>query len=608
MKVLKTGVLATLLLALTVGSGMHLVHAANEQKSLNEFSLSSFTIDVVKDDDVTIDELPATATVGTRVDFSLTYDTNTYRVDQVLVNDEKPIKNGGNSYSFRMPSKDVTITVIGESLLEDETSYAIHNLDADKNVVLQGLPMTAKADAVLTFSVQFGWNSPYSFNNHVTVFKVDEENNPVADGEVECTYNAANKTFTFIMPDHDVAVDVETVTKIFTLTIDSVAKANISTVKYSVDDGASYVSSSSSSLNLLYGTKVQVTLKNSDAMIVSGLSLKTNNGLVSVPVNDDLMAEFEMPASSTSLVVEGEINYRSITLNPTDHISITILEKVNDEYVPVTDLDHFIPNSTVYFKLESNDEDYIVSTYKVTYNGTTTIYASTVDSVNQIYSFTMKNSNNNDVTITVTEKNVGLYKGYPFVGQFYGYNLYGSTYYGEQKTCNTAYSVLINGAGEIFKGTSTSASFYISSVTPMSDESKNGLINLSTGNDIVYTPNFVLTKYTIADKFSNNYGNDFLLATKRVDDSDTYSNYRLSHLWSKGEFLAVSSYRVDNGVTTYLASMFVDFANQEVYGEELSFVLADGSTTFASTTATFDVVVNGVTIGTVSNNVYTKAA
>ncbi len=605
MKILKTGVLATLLLALTVGSGMHLVHALHEPKSLDEVSLTSFTIDVVKDDAVNIDGLPANAAAGTRVDFSLTYDSSTYRVDHVLVNDEKPVKRAGDAYSFRMPEKAVTITVVGECLETELTTYSILNLDAEKNVVLKGLPATAKADDVLTFSVEFGWNSGYSFNNHVSVFKVDDEGEQVADGDVECTFNASSKTFSFVMPDHDVAVDVETITKKFTLTRDSVVNANINSLKYSVDGGVTYVANSSNTLNLLYGTKIQLTLKNSDSLIPMSLALKTNNGLVDVPLNE-LVAEFDMPASNVSFVIDGEINYKPIAVSNTEHLTITILEESEEGYTPVTDLTHFVPNETVYFKVESDDEDVIVNSVKVTYNGYSTISPTTVDATNQIYSFTMKNSD--DVTITVTEKNVGLYKNYPFVGTFYGYNLYGSTATGVEKTCNSSYGLKINGAGEVFKGTATTTVTTITSLSQLDPESQNGLIQLSTGNNIIYTPNFVLSHYSLSNTFANNFNNDFLLATKSVDDSDTLSNYRLTHLWNKANFLAVQSYRVTDDGTTYLASFFVDFVNKEYYGENLSFVLADDSTTIASTSSTFDVVVNGVTIGTVANNVYTKAA
>lgn len=609
MKTLRKSALTFTLLSMIALSGMPVSRLRSEFKNLNEVTEQSFNISVVKDDAVSVTNLPTSSTSGKRVDFSLTFDANTYAVDNVLVNDESPIHQGENNYSFLMPSESVVVTIVGDYVDATYGKHSITNLDADKNVVLVGLPDYAAAGDILKFSVDFGWNSGYSFNGNLSVFAVDDSGNRTPDGDVNVEFNAIDNTYRFTMPDSKVAIDVETVAKKFTITRDTKANANISTLKYSLDGGETYTSSSSSSLNLPFATKVQITLKSSDSLKPTSLKLKTSSGLMEVALDSGtLVGEFEMPASNVSFVIEGNVNYKKVTLNNTEHLTITLLTKNEDgTYTPSIDNEHCVPSDTIYFKVVSDDEDIIVNSVKVTYNGSSTITTTTVDASNNIYSFVMKNYD--DVTITVTEKNVSLYKGKAFVGTFYGYNLYGSKYtVGQDATPIESYDTNINGSGEIYLGTSSTAKTTISSYTSTSDGGNDGIINLANGKDAIYTPNFILGCYNLGYNFSSNFNNDFLLATKRVDSSDTRSNYKFTVLWNKTNFLAVQSYRVDSdGNSTYIASLFVDFVNKEYYGENLAFELADGMTTISSNTSCFDVVVNGTIVGTVNNNSYAKA-
>lgn len=609
MKTLRKSALTFTLLSMIALSGMPVSRLRSEFKNLNEVTEQSFNISVVKDDAVSVTNLPTSSTSGKRVDFSLTFDANTYAVDNVLVNDESPIHQGENNYSFLMPSESVVVTIVGDYVDATYGKHSITNLDADKNVVLVGLPAYAAAGDILEFSVDFGWNSGYSFNGNLSVFAVDDSGNRTPDGNVNVEFNAIDKTYRFTMPDSKVAIDVETVAKKFTITRDTKVNANISTLKYSLDGGETYTSSSSSSLNLPFATKVQITLKSSDSLVPTSLKLKTSSGLMEVGLDSGtLVGEFEMPASNVSFVIEGNVNYKKVTLNNTEHLTITLLTKNEDgTYTPSIDNEHCVPSDTIYFKVVSDDEDIIVNSVKVTYNGSSTITTTTVDASNNIYSFVMKNYN--DVTITVTEKNVSLYKGKAFVGTFYGYNLYSSKYtVGQDATPIESYDTNINGSGEIYLGTSSTAKTTISSYTSTSDGGNDGIINLANGKDAIYTPNFILGCYNLGYNFSSNFNNDFLLATKRVDSSDTRSNYKFTVLWNKTNFLAVQSYRVDSdGNSTYIASLFVDFVNKEYYGENLAFELADGMTTISSNTSCFDVVVNGTIVGTVNNNSYAKA-
>jgi len=608
MKIFKKSIFAVILGTAVLGSGAHLVHSVQALAKLNEETSveSSFAISAEKDDAVTVNDLPTTALEGAKVDFSLTFDSSTYRVDSVLVNGEKPVVTSENHFSFCMPSKDVVITITGEAI-NTATKHAITNLDVDKGVVLYGLAVSAYPNETLSFQVNFEWNSGYSFNNKLDIYKVDELGEVVIEEKVEYNYNASNKFYTFTMPDYPIAIDVGTVAKRFSVTRDDLANANIKTVKYSLDDGVTYVSNYNDKFNLPFGCKVQVTLKNSDALLPKKLQLKTNAGLVDVALDEEtLVSEFTMPASNISFVITGEVNYKTITITNSEHMTITLInyDEQTGTYTPCDDLAHFVPGDTIYFKVTSSSDDYIVEKIKVSYGTSSTITTTLVSDAESIYSFKMQNSNN--VAISVTEKNVGLYKNYPFVGQFYGFNLYGSSkeVLNDSKCASSAYSTNINGAGEIYIGSSSTPKM-ISSVT---QKGNNGLITLESGKDMIYTPNFVLSKYNLGDNFSNNYGNDFLFATKSVNKTDTLNNYSFTSLWSSGKFLAAQSYRTDSSTNekTLVASFFVDFENKEYYGDGLEFVLDESSTTIASKTSTFTVKVNDVTVGSVSNNTYTK--
>lgn len=606
MKVFKKSIFAVILGTVVLGSGAHLVHSVQALAKLNEETSveSSFAIAIEKDEMVTVNDLPTTALEGAKVDFSLIFDSNIYRVDSVLVNGEKPIITSENHFSFCMPSKDVVITVLGEAI-NTSTKHAITNLNTDKGVVLYGLPVSSYANETLSFQVNFGWNSGYSFNNKLDIYKVDENGDVLKEEKVTYDFNASSKFYTFTMPDHPIAIDVGTVAKRFTITRDSLVNANIKTLKYSLDDGVTYTSTSNDKVNLPFGCKVQVTLKNSDALLPNKLQLKTNAGLVDVTLDaETLVSEFTMPASNISFVITGAINYKTITITNSENLTITLInyDEESKTYTPCEDLTHFIPGETVYFKVVINNDDYIVDKIKVSYATSSTITTTLVSENENIYSFKMQNSDN--VTISVTEKNVGLYKNYPFVGQFYGFNLYGTSMEVlDNKSGSSSYSVNINGAGEIYKGSSTTPTM----ISSVASDGNKGLITLANSKDIIYTPNFLLAHYSFSNSFSNNFNNDFLLATKRVNNADTLDNYTFTSLWSSNKFLAVQSYRTDsNSEKTLVASFFVDFVNKEYYGEGLEFVLDESSTTIASKTSTFTVKVNDVIIGSVSNNTYTK--
>ena len=102
MKILNKSILAMTITsfsmaAIAVGGATFVVASAADE---------THSISVVKDDVVTV-SAPSTAVGGARVDFSLDFDADSYAVESVSVNSEKPSKTSSSAYtySFMMPNE-----------------------------------------------------------------------------------------------------------------------------------------------------------------------------------------------------------------------------------------------------------------------------------------------------------------------------------------------------------------------------------------------------------------------------------------------------------------------------------------------------------------------
>ena len=580
MKILSKSILAMTITsfsmaAIAVGGATFVVASAADE---------THSISVVKDDVVTV-SAPSTAVGGARVDFSLDFDADSYAVESVSVNSEKPSKTSSSAYtySFMMPNEDVTIDVKGRSLIVD-TTYEIVNLDDDKAIVLAGIADVAKEGDVVSFSVNMGWNSPYSFTGKVEVFTLDGEN---AKAEPVAVTND-NGVYSFTMPAAKVGVDVEEVAKTYSIIKDTEPFTFIDKVEYSLDNGETWTRNYNYPFYVKFNTMIRVTLKGTDAANPTHLNVVTAFGETPIAIDENKQASFTMPSSNVRFTVTAAANYVPVTITNTENITGAFLEKNEDGTFSPTQDTSFVPGETVYFQLTVADGVNVVPKNVAVKYDTTSVTVTTVSDTDHIYSFVMVNKEN--VTISFEEKVPGPFAGASFVGNFYNINIYSN---GVKNASAVTTNMTIDDEGQ------SSKTFKIESVNYKEGSSTEGIGVCSSkrAGEVIFSSNVLVYAYNSGKTFAaDNLGADMYFCVKSAKSAYVDS------LFSKNTLGAVE-FSVDGKI---IARFFVDFVNDEFYGDNVTFNVTSGDA-FNSTSSTFDVVVNGVTVGTVANSAYTKA-
>ena len=580
MKILSKSILAMTITsfsmaAIAVGGATFVVASAADE---------THSISVVKDDVVTV-SAPSTAVGGARVDFSLDFDADSYAVESVSVNSEKPSKTSSSAYtySFMMPNEDVTIDVKGRSLIVD-TTYEIVNLDDDKAIVLAGIADVAKEGDVVSFSVNMGWNSPYSFTGKVEVFTLDGEN---AKAEPVAVTND-NGVYSFTMPAAKVGVDVEEVAKTYSIIKDTEPFNFIDKVEYSLDNGETWTRNYNYPFYVKFNTMIRVTLKGTDAANPTHLNVVTAFGETPIAIDENKQASFTMPSSNVRFTVTAAANYVPVTITNTENITGAFLVKNEDNTFSPTEATSFVPGETVYFQLTVADGVNVVPKNVAVKYDTTSVTVTTVSDTDHIYSFVMVNKEN--VTISFEEKVPGPFAGASFVGNFYNINIYSN---GVKNASAVTTNMTIDDEGQ------SSKTFKIESVNYKEGSSTEGIgVCTSTrSGEVIFSSNVLVYAYSSGKTFAaDNLGADMYFCVKSAKSAYVDS------LFSKNTLGAVE-FSVDGKI---IARFFVDFVNDEFYGDNVTFNVTSGDA-FNSTSSTFDVVVNGVTVGTVANSAYTKA-
>ena len=580
MKILNKSILAMTITsfsmaAIAVGGATFVVASAADE---------THSISVVKDDVVTV-SAPSTAVGGARVDFSLDFDADSYAVESVSVNSEKPSKTSSSAYtySFMMPNEDVTIDVKGRSLVVD-TTYEIVNLDDDKAIVLAGIADVAKEGDVVSFSVNMGWNSPYSFTGKVEVFTLDAEN---AKAEPVAVTND-NGVYSFSMPAAKVGVDVEEVAKTYSIIKDTDPFTYVSKVEYSTDNGETWTTNYSYPFYVKYNTMIRVTLKGTDAANPTHLNVVTAFGETPIAIDENKQASFTMPSSNVRFTVTAAANYVPVTITNTENITGAFLEKNEDNTFSPTEATSFVPGETVYFQLTVADGVNVVPKNVAVKYDTTSVTVTTVSDTEHIYSFVMVNKEN--VTISFEEKVPGPFAGASFVGNFYNINIYSN---GVKNASAVTTNMTIDDEGQ------SSKTFKIESVNYKEGSSTEGIgvCSSARAGEVIFSSNVLVYAYNSGKTFAaDNLGADMYFCVKSATSAYVDS------LFSKN-LLGAVEFSVNDEI---IARFFVDFVNDEFYGDNVTFNVTSGDV-FNSTSSTFDVVVNGVTVGTVTNNTYAKA-
>ena len=198
--------------------------------------------------------------------------------------------------------------------------------------------------------------------------------------------------------------------------------------------------------------------------------------------------------------------------------------------------------------------------------------------------------NKENVTISFEEKVPGPFAGASFVGNFYNINIYSN---GVKNASAVTTNMTIDDEGQ------SSKTFKIESVNYKEGSSTEGIgVCTSTrSGEVIFSSNVLVYAYNSGKTFAaDNLGADMYFCVKSATSAYVDS------LFSKN-LLGAVEFSVNDEV---IARFFVDFVNDEFYGDNVTFNVTSGDA-FNSTSSTFDVVVNGVTVGTVANNAYTKA-
>lgn len=134
---------------------------------------------------------------------------------------------------------------------------------------------------------------------------------------------------------------------------------------------------------------------------------------------------FNMPNGDVTITVI-ESAKQSITLNNSEHISLSLFNKVDDQYVEATGGFY---GDELYLKATINDASYSIQTISATYNRVGSDSTSNISLTLEddgYYSFTIP-SNSENIQITVNELDATKYQDYSFVGDYAGANIYTSS-------------------------------------------------------------------------------------------------------------------------------------------------------------------------------------
>lgn len=311
---------------------------------------------------------------------------------------------------------------------------------------------------------------------------------------------------------------------------------------------------------------------------------------------------FNMPNGDDVTITVIESAKQSITLNNSEHISLSLFNKVDDQYVETTGGFY---GDELYLKATINDASYSIQTISATYNRVGSDSTSNISLTLEddgYYSFTIP-SNSENIQITVNELDVTKYQDYSFVGDYTGPNIYTSSDAKIYSTASTSsYYISLSADGSFsFRGQNTR---YIQSIE---GDQETGIITDTTGRKVgAYTSNVFISHYSLSQDVLNAY--DFAIMAKKENDNDKFKfNYSLVPL--AGESTAyhyfIQIYRNDILLDCIYLDTTNRATNQSVFHlKDIRFVDTETSSDIldaSSSTAVYEVYEGDTLLGTVSN-------
>lgn len=578
-------------------------------------AVQMYTIQIVCDSKITYECNKVIAKEGDRVDLALTYNHRNYAVDSVSIgDDEYAAMIDDKTFYFAMPAKDVTVVVNSRALNEDTGLVDIINDNEEEGLFLNGCPAMAMPGDCVSFTVTMAADSPYRFTGYVEIY----------DGEEELIdFDENNGVFTFIVPETGAEVYCMTEERSYFLSFDK--PELVKSVVYEYEGafiGGKYAAEAdeNGSAYIPYTSQVTVEFADSYLEIVDGVEFKEQK----VEFDGTKKVTFEMPAKDIELKVVTEKFYRPISLagnlfaedygiNSLDnHYDWTFMRSATSS----GEYEAFDPSLAVY-------GDYVRAYYtpKAEYAGKT-IYGATGLAINASGSVAGisltkgSDTNGNYLQFSVSASYVAYFisvdseltpfaEGHEAVGTYVGFNPWKNTTY--NSSLSTRLYVYQDGTIKT-RGAATYAVVPTAETVATGDGSFMYQYNAQYQAKVFYGNGFLFTGY------SEGYGidetNDWIAAYRApASGSLTMRGYHGGNSFSAFEVVQSGSviaraFVVGNG---YGVSSFSSFFATKVYCTGVEFAFTSGSAV-NSTTAKYDVKVNGTVIGSVNGTTYTPAA
>ncbi len=349
--------------ALTL-SGCHLDTSGARQNGEELSDATPYNIATDVPSDVTVD-VASSALPGEIVDVELTYDAAKVQIDALLVNGSRAASIDADSFYFEMPGEDVVLTL--DAVIQGD--YRLVNLDAETE--LYGYDALGfDAGEEVSFSLGLPPGSPYTITG-VEVGILNEEGTAI---ETPLDVEYAADVYTFQAPEdlaRDIGVLAEKEVKLFSITTE---RTNVSAIYETIDGEQVDITSR---LHAYYGHTVTVELKDTDALLATGIHIvETDQTIVAEDVEGTKTCTFTMPAQDITLEAVTEENRIPLTIEQGSHVTIipSLLDEETGALAPIED-QKAVPGQRVYLDYESDDPDYRPYQFFVRY---TSLYGSEI--------------------------------------------------------------------------------------------------------------------------------------------------------------------------------------------------------------------------------------
>ena len=504
--------------------------------TIKEPPVPTYDITLVADAGITA-SLPDKSVAGKTVHFRLTYEATKLAITSVKANDLVCGQDGDGNYYFVMPAEAVTITVTSTAVVS-QTTATVKNETAEVADVV-GLGSTAvvgsTAEFYLVMKPGFNFNS-LSLKVHAFRDEPIDFTTKTIDGKT---------VYSFVVPAGEILINVNATRSSFALRYEDEFITNVYQTKVGSDSRKSCYYDVAE-----FGADVEVQLRSNATAKVKGIKI-VETGLTVELKEGATSVHFTMPARSITIEVLTEAYYRNFNIVNSEHLTVEAFVEDENGDPTVAANGKAIAGQTVYLKVSGVSDTIGLKSLNVTYYEG---YNHDLDLLEKgpnaagFYTFEMPEVDDGTV-IEVAEKNMTLFEGQDFVGQYLGFEIYHWSGYKSQ-TSSSSFSAnmspTIDGSGE-FK--------YLSDdYAVVSAENNVAVVRDEEGNEdkmFAYNGKLIFSSYRLSS-FDNS---DIFIGVKKqsADDSDSIYTFEYE-LFGNNSYAAVQVYRADQPY----ASAFID--------------------------------------------------